>query len=86
MQLYVNNKSKLLEHKQNARNNALYYLDWNKNANEVHIIFEEALKQSNNFVDEAIIKIAVQLDKKTSPSIIFRFKMVLVALVNSLKN
>jgi glycosyltransferase involved in cell wall biosynthesis len=86
MQLYINNKSKLLEHKQNARNNALYYLDWNKNAKEVHIIFEEALKQSNNFVDEAIIKIAVQLDKKTSPSIIFRFKMVLVALVNSLKN
>ena len=80
MQIYVNDKNILLEHKLNARNSAVDYLDWKKNALHIPDIFENKMEFKNIGIDKNIENIALQLDKAMSPSILYKFKSALYSL------
>ena len=80
MQDYVDDIVTLQQHKKNARINALNSLNWLNNASQLPDIFEKEFTEFNKSINQKAEKVALQLDKATSPSILYKFKMAFFSL------
>lgn len=70
MESYINDKSLLIQQKENARDYAKSNLDWKENAKDLPEIFSQIKKTK---IDFETVKLARKLDKKMAPSITFQF-------------
>lgn len=79
MQMYLDDNTLIIRHKQNARKYAMEHLDWNKNGRELPSIFCNSYKNRNNKIQKELILLLDSLDLKHKPSILsilaYAFKM-----------
>lgn len=85
MQFYVEHPKILLEHKKNARNNAIEVLDWEKNARNISEIFLNSFSQKKNKINEKVFSLCLNLDKHFSPSIFYKSRLLLIDVLKYIK-
>jgi len=82
MQQYVYDKNLLSDHKNNAVKYARKYLDWKNNSKNLSSLFSKIAKNDQTYlVENNLESIALNLDKISSPSLLFKLKSLIYSFI-----